>query len=178
MNNSNEGCKSNIRRGRDMPPLGPHAPLIGRSFIPRSLVLGIFVLFCRATNAQSISTVAGGGTSDGRPAVVAGLAFPQGIALDSVGNLYIVDFTDRRIRKVAAGSGIITTAAGNGASSFSGDDGPATAAGLSFPGGVAVDSAGNLYIADAGRIRKVSAGSGIIRKVAGGGGSQSDGVAA
>ena|GEM_PF-282085 len=121
--------------------------------------------------AQSILTVAGGGTDDGRPATVAGLYFPVGVALDAGGNLYIADFYDCRIRKMAAGSGIISTVAGNGSQGFSGDSGAATAAGLNLPSGMVPDSVGNLYIADTynQRIRKVAAGSGIISTVAGSG---------
>src|SRR5258706_402508 len=114
--------------------------------------------------AQSIFTVAGGGTDDGRPATVAGLFFPVGVAVDAGGNLYIADFYNCRIRKMVAGSGIITTVAGNGSQGFSGDGGAATAAGLYYPSSVSLDSAGSLYIADQYnlRIRKVAAGSGII----------------
>src|SRR5208337_2269787 len=92
---------------------------------------------------------------------------PVGVAVDSAGNLYIADFANCRIRKVT--NGVITTVAGNGTYGFSGDGGPATNAQLYEPLGVAVDSAGNLYIADTYnyRIRKVS--NGVITTVAGGG---------
>ena len=66
--------------------------------------------------------------------------------MDSAGNLYIADTNNNRIRKVA--DGVITTAAGNGTAGFSGDSGPAAGAEVNLPQGVAVDSAGNLYIAD------------------------------
>ena len=66
--------------------------------------------------------------------------------MDSAGNLYIADTGNNRIRKVS--NGVITTVAGNGTHGFSGDNGPATSAQLDDPDGVAVDSAGNLYIAD------------------------------
>ncbi len=87
--------------------------------------------------------------------------------MDSAGNLYIADTGNNRIRKVS--NGVITTVAGNGIAGFSGDNGPATSAQLNYPMGVAVDSAGNLYIADVGnnRIRKVS--NGVITTVAGNG---------
>ena len=87
--------------------------------------------------------------------------------MDSAGNLYIADTGNNRIRKVS--NGVITTVAGNGTAGFSGDNGPATSAQLYDPAGVAVDSAGNLYIADTGnnRIRKVS--NGVITTVAGNG---------
>ena len=79
------------------------------------------------------------------------------MALDSAGNLYIADSNNHRIRKVTPG-GTISTYAGTGTEGFSGDGGPATAAHLDRPDGVALDSAGNLYIADLGnsRIRKVT----------------------
>ena len=108
----------------------------------------------------TITTVAGSGepgfSGDGGPAVEAQLAFPTGVALDGAGNLYIVDSVNHRIRKVDS-AGTITTVAGTGESGFSGDGGPASEAQLSRPFGVAVDGAGNLYIADTGnrRIRKV-----------------------
>jgi uncharacterized protein (TIGR03437 family) len=117
-----------------------------------------------------IATVAGNGTAgfsgDNGPAISAQLEYPEGIAVDSAGNLYIADTYNERIREVS--NGVITTVAGNGTMGFSGDNGPATSAQLSYPAGVAVDSAGNLYIADTynGRVRKVS--NGTITTVAGG----------
>jgi uncharacterized protein (TIGR03437 family) len=121
-----------------------------------------------------ISTAAGNGTQgfsgDGGPATSAALDVPEAVAVDAAGNLYIADSTNYgRIRKVSP-SGVISTVAGNGRYAFSGDGGPATSASLGFPEGVAVDAAGNLYIADSdnSRIRKVSP-AGIITTVAGNG---------
>jgi uncharacterized protein (TIGR03437 family) len=119
-----------------------------------------------------ITTVAGSGTAgfsgDGGQATLAQLNFPDAVAVDASGNLFIADDYNFRIRRVSA-SGIITTIAGNGTSGFSGDGGPATSASLFFPGGIAVGNSGNLFIADSGnRIRKVSA-SGIITTFAGDG---------
>jgi DNA-binding beta-propeller fold protein YncE len=97
------------------------------------------------------------------------------MTVDVAGNLYIADLVDNRIRKVTAGTGIITTVAGTGTQCSPktdpcGDNGPATSAKFSNPAGVAIDSAGNLYIATVdGRIRKVTAATGIITTIAGNG---------
>jgi len=126
-----------------------------------------------------ITTVAGNGTQcttsattgclDGGAATSAKLYTPSGVAVDGAGNFYIADENDMLIRKVTAATGIITTVAGNGSFGYSGDNGAATSAKLQNPTGVAVDSAGNLYIADEynHRIRKVAAATGIITTVAG-----------
>jgi uncharacterized protein (TIGR03437 family) len=107
-----------------------------------------------------VTTVAGGGTGtgDNGPAASASLFYPEGVAFDQAGNMYIADFGASRIRKVS--NGVITTVAGNGTLGFSGDNGPAVGAGLNEPEGVAVDAAGNIYIADYfnNRVRKVSNG--------------------
>jgi len=127
----------------------------------------------KVSPAGVISTVAGssarGYSGDGDPATIARLFWPSGVAVDTAGNLYIADHGNNRIRKVNP-SGIISTVAGNGQWAFSGDGGPAISASLNDPQGVAVDAAGNLYIADYGnnRIRKVSP-SGTISTVAGNG---------
>jgi trimeric autotransporter adhesin len=123
----------------------------------------------------TITTIAGNGMSgfsgDGGAATSAELNTPSGVAVDSAGNLYIADVGNQRIRIVSAGTGLITTIAGNGMSGFSGDNGAATSAELNNPNGVTVDSAGNLYIADVGnqRIRIVSIGTGAITTIAGNG---------
>ena len=125
----------------------------------------------RKVSAGIISTVSGNGTfafsGDGGPATSAGLFSPSAVALDPAGNVYFADTYNERIRKVS--SGIITTAAGNGAAGFSGDGGPAAAATLNGPWSAAVDSAGNIYVADpfSNRIRRVSQG--VITTVAGNG---------
>ena len=121
-----------------------------------------------------ISTVAGNGVTnfmgDGGLATNAGLDQPQGVAFDAAGNYYIADYGNR-VRKVDT-NGIITTVAGNGSGSFSGDGGAATNAGLNTPNNVAFDSTGNMYIADFinSRIRMVDT-NGIITTFAGNGGS-------
>ena len=123
----------------------------------------------------TITTIAGTGTlgysGDGGPATSAQLANPNGVAVDNSGNLYIADTDNQRIRKVTASDGTISTVAGTGTMGYSGDAGPATSAQLNVPSGVAVDSSGNLYIADTynQRIRKVTASDGKISTVAGAG---------
>jgi uncharacterized protein (TIGR03437 family) len=127
----------------------------------------------KITQAGIITTVAGNGTAgfagDGGSATSAMLNNPAGVTVDIAGNLYIADQNNRRIRKVTP-AGTITTVAGNGNVNFSGDGGPATAAGVTTPIGIAVDGAGNLYFTDAGRIRKVSS-AGTINTIAGNGGA-------
>ena len=119
----------------------------------------------------NISTIAGTGAAgfsgDGGPATAAPVDGPTGVVLDSAGNLYIADTNNHRIRKMDP-SGIISTIAGTGSAGFGGDGGRATAAQINFPRDVALDGAGNLYIADASnhRIRRVDA-SGNISTVAG-----------
>lgn len=108
-----------------------------------------------------------GYTGDGGPATSAELNYPYGVAVDSAGNIYIADSTNAVIRKVTPG-GTISTIAGNNIVGYSGDNGPATSAQIDLPTSLAVDSAGNLYIADRNNnvIRKVSPG-GTISTVAG-----------
>jgi sugar lactone lactonase YvrE len=133
-----------------------------------------------------ISTVAGTGTGgyngDGEAATSAELNGPQGVAVDKSGNLYIADTWNNRIRKVTVSTGKISTVAGDGTKGYSGDGGAATSAELYYPEGVAVDNAGNIYIADVGnsRIRKVTVSTGKISTVAGDGtlGYSGDGGAA
>jgi hypothetical protein len=125
------------------------------------------------TVAGNISTVAGstqyGFGGDGGSASNALLYHPQGVAVYA-NNLYIADFDNNRIRKISS-DGTISTVAGNGTGGFSGDGGPATAAQLNGPTGVAIDSSGNFYIADSNncRIRKVTKTAGTISTIAGNG---------
>lgn len=108
--------------------------------------------------AASEVTPPGAALGDGGPATRAILSRPRGVAIDAAGNLYIADTDSHRIRRVDP-SGTIATVAGSMYRGFAGDGGPATRARLWAPEGVAVDSAGNLYIADTinGRVRRVTA---------------------
>lgn len=124
----------------------------------------------------TITTVAGNGTpnfsGDGAAATSAELWYPQGVVVDSSGNLIIADSGNQRIRKVAVGTGIITTLAGDDSiGAYGGDGAAATLAELNYPTGVAMDSLGNLFIADQTnqRVRKIAVGTGIITTVAGDG---------
>jgi uncharacterized protein (TIGR03437 family) len=127
----------------------------------------------RKVSNGTITTIAGFGTpgfgGDGGPATSARLSHPSAVAVDAAGNVYVTDTGSNRVRKIDP-LGVITTVAGNGDTTFGGDGGPAASASLSGPRGVAVDRAGNLYIADTGhnRIRKVSTG-GTITTIAGNG---------
>ncbi len=118
-----------------------------------------------------ITTVAGNGVAgfsgDGGQATAAELNHPYSVAADGSGNIYVADWGNMRVRKIAAG--VITTAAGIGGGGFSGDGGAATSAQLSNPSGVALDTSGSLYIADTNNhaVRKISGGT--IMTVAGDG---------
>lgn len=113
----------------------------------------------------------GGYSGDGGLATKAQISYPAGITVDKKGNVYFSDFGNAVIRKINAATGIITTVAGSGLSGFTGDGGPAISAKLLQPSDIAVDTLGNLYIADEGnnRIRKVSASTGTIITIAGNG---------
>ncbi len=118
----------------------------------------------------TISTAAGSSwVGDAGPALAAILLQAEGVASDFKGNLYVADASDHRVRCIAP-NGIITTVAGSGTRGFSGDGGPAIAAQLNAPYGIATDVRGNLYIADLGnaRVRQVTP-DGNIATIAGGG---------
>ncbi len=120
-----------------------------------------------------IDTVAGTDqwpySGDNTQATSASIWTPQGIVLDAVGNLYLSDTGNNRIRRVDAQSGTITTVAGNGIQGFSGDGGPATTASIGSPAGLTMDGAGNLYLADVQNsvVRRVDALTHAISTIAG-----------
>lgn len=128
----------------------------------------------KVDTANTITTIAGiagacGFGGDGGKGTLANLYYPAGVAVDTFGNLFIGDYDNCRIRKVILSTDIISTYAGNGTCGYSGDNGAATSAELYLPEGVAVDSSGNLYIADTDNyvIREVTKSNGKIATIAG-----------
>lgn len=127
------------------------------------------------TSTGIITTIAGNGgggfSGDGGEATSASLYYPHGIALDTQGNLFIADHWNRCVRRVATGTGIITTVAGNGDAGFNGDGGAATSSSINGPAFVAVDMLANLFVSDLHnlRVRRVALNTGVITTVAGNG---------
>jgi trimeric autotransporter adhesin len=121
-----------------------------------------------------ITTIAGtgllsGNPGDGGPAINATLAGANALTTDNAGNLYFAEYSGNVIRKVTVATGIITRYAGTGALGYSGDGGPALAAKFNRPYNIATDAAGNLYLSDNNKIRKINAATGIINTIAGNG---------
>jgi sugar lactone lactonase YvrE len=140
--------------------------------LPSRFFLTFLLLFIsNLLSAQKISTIAGGTIGDGKRATEIGIALTdaltEGIAIDAADNLYILDMTNRVIRKVSAATGIISTYAGNGSINPSGDGGPALAAGLGRSHAIASDRAGNIYFSLVSSIRKIDVATGIITTIAG-----------
>jgi sugar lactone lactonase YvrE len=121
----------------------------------------------------TLSTIAGTGvpgfSGDSGLATGAQLDLPTALALDSQNNLYLADTRNHRIRRIEATTGLITTIAGNGTQGLSGDNGPASAASIDSPTGLALDASNNLYLADTHnhRIRRIDATTGLITTIAG-----------
>jgi uncharacterized protein (TIGR03437 family) len=162
-------------------PVVPLAPGLNRITITatdRSGNGGLATWEVTASPPAVVMTVAGTGdngrTGDGGAATEARLSRPTRLAFDRSGNLYFADSDNNVVRRIAP-DGVITLVAGTGAAGFSGDGGAARQATLNFPIGVAVDSAGNLYICDNGnaRLRKVVMPTGVITTIAGNGVSAS-----
>src|SRR5206468_1541767 len=150
-------------------PGGVSVDRFGNIFIAETLNDRIREIVAATGN---IRTVAGNGTygfsGDGGPATDAELDTPNGVFVDTSGNIFIADTGNSRIREVVAATGIIQTVAGNGTFGFSGDGGLATGAALYDPDGVYVDGSGNIFIADFwnNRMREVVATTGNIQTVA------------
>jgi sugar lactone lactonase YvrE len=134
------------------------------------VLISAFIASCAAfAQNYTISTFAGGGLPVNIPGTSASIGQVSAVATDSAGNLFFASRTGNTVLRLDATTGLLGLVAGNGTAGFSGDGGPAASAQLSFPSGVAVDSAGSVYIADLdnARIRKVS--NGLITTVAGNG---------
>ena len=169
-------------------PSGIAADGGGDLFIADSHHNRVREVYATGAYAGTITTVAGDGSAgyDGTATVAKSTSLnqPGGVAIDGAGNLYIADTNNNVIRKVSPATGSITTVAGTGVPGYTGDGGLATAATLNSPEGVAVDAAGNLYIADTNNdaVREVVAATGDLATVAGDGtgapGFSGDGAAA
>lgn len=132
--------------------------------------------FTVSNSLGTINSLAGNGTpgysGDGGPALNAQLSGPSGVAFDAAGNMYVAEEANHVVRKVDVHTGTVTTIAGlGGFAGFAGDGGPAASSRLFAPRDVAIDSAGNLFIADSWnvRVRKIDAQTGFISTVAGDG---------
>jgi uncharacterized protein (TIGR03437 family) len=139
-----------------------------------------FSTIYKITPSGTVTAIAGGSVGfggDGSLATSARLNGPSGIALDGLGNLFIADTYNNRVREVNLTTGIIKTVAGNGSLGFNGNNGQATSAQLAYPTSVAVDAAGNIFIAEYYDIRKVLAASGLMTTLAGEGSAVTDGPA-
>ena len=166
LDNLGDGC---LARDASVPsPNGLAVDNLGNLFIADSSYNRV-----RGVDAVThvITTAAGTGragyTGDNGPATSARLHYPNGVAVDSAGNFFIADYINNVIRRVDAITHVITTVAGNGTAGYSGDGGPATSASLHLAEAVALDTSGNLFIADLfnHRIRRVEAATGVITTV-------------
>jgi len=159
----------------------PSSPSNAIQFIPQKLLPSVAILAL-----GEIRTIAGNGkggdSGDGGLATSARLNEPYDVAVDELGNIYIADSGNNKIRRISVNTGLIKTVVGTGTSGFSGDGGPAVDAQLDRPRGIDFDSLGNLYIADRGnnRVRKVDFRSHEIGTIAGNGtsGYVGDGMSA
>jgi sugar lactone lactonase YvrE len=142
--------------------------LLGESLLSATATGSLPVL-----DPGNINTVAGDGDwiyrGDGVAATAAPIFLPTGVVTDALGNIFLSDSNNNRIRRVDVVTGLISTVAGTGTSGYNGDNIPATQAMVSTPAGLAIDGAGNLYFADTGNhiIRRIDAVTGIITTVAG-----------
>jgi uncharacterized repeat protein (TIGR01451 family) len=168
------GTEPNVATSAYLPqPYAAVRDTAGNTYISVPTFNTVFKVNASGTLSVYAGTGVNGFSGDGGAATLAQLAYPQGLAIDGSGNLFIADRYNNRIRQVTA-AGVITTVAGsedNLAGAYAGDGGPATNARLNLPRGVAVDSHGNLFIADNGNgvVREVNATTQNISTYAGGG---------
>lgn len=156
-------------KGKSMQRMYTRAPLARRLLVMAFAFAGV----TGVVQAQTIQTIAGNGSDissgNGGPATAAGFSWPTGVAVDADGNRYVAEFSGYRIRKIDP-NGVVATVAGTGQPGYGGDNGPATSASIKGVFDLAVDAAGNLYIADYynDRVRKLTP-AGVITTVAGNG---------
>ena len=145
------------------------------AFLKQLCFISCLFLFTSNLPAQLITTIAGNGTAgfsgDGGPALNAQLNIPVAVCFDSVGNMFIADYGNQRVRKIDAVTGLTSTVAGNGTTGFSGDGGLAINAQLNHPAWLVADNLHHLYITDFVnlRVRRVDLLTGIITTIAGDG---------
>jgi len=153
--------------------------VLGTAYLEGTGTAGLGVLVSGNVLPVAGDGVFEGPVLDGFPATSASLNHPSSVALDGAGNMYIADRYHNRLRKVTASTGLISTLAGNGVGGYTGDGLVSTNAGVSLnaPWGVALDGAGNVYIADTlnNVVREIEAATGVISTIAGTGASGSSG---
>jgi len=138
-----------------------------------NLIVSVDESYLLAELTSDAKRVAGRGlkgfSGDGGLAIDATFDSPSSLTVDANGNLFVADYFNHRIRRINVNTQIVTTVAGNGSTQSSGDNGPAIAAGVVYPFGIAVDSERNLYVIEngAGTIRRVDSKTGFIHTVAG-----------
>ncbi|HSY77105.1 MAG TPA: hypothetical protein VK890_09635, partial [Bacteroidia bacterium] len=141
-----------------------------RHFYPilRFAFVCVFAFIFNPVHAQVILTAAGSGNTGytNGPATAAQMNSPMAVAVDKAGNIYFADYNNNVIRKISGG--IVSTIAGTGTAGYNGDNGKADTSLLNGPEGVAVDTAGNIYIADFNnaRVRMVTKATGLISTIA------------
>jgi sugar lactone lactonase YvrE len=158
-------------RIRKITPSGTITTLAQLSVLPENIALdhsgnvyvagGLYNTVLKVTSSGVVTTIAGtgavGSSGDGGPAIAATLNWPEGVAVDNAGNVFVADTNNSRVRRITP-AGIISTIAGTGVQGFGGDNGPGSAAQLNQPEGVSVGPDGSVYVADSFnyRIRKLT----------------------
>jgi DNA-binding beta-propeller fold protein YncE len=162
----------NLPNGVTIDPLGNVIVLDSFNHRVRRIDIGTGVMTTIAGNGEGVTN------ADSGPATSIGIGFPFHALADPDGNLLFSDPHNCRIRRLVVSTGVLSTIAGSGVCGFGGDGGPARQAQLRWPHGLAVDSAGDMYVAEMGnhRVRVISASTGVITTVAGDGEARFNGL--